>query len=80
MFSATRATIVVSQARRFSTSLVSAAAEPQPGVLDGVVGLAERAEHPIGDCAEVRPLILELFGEPFLLIHVTYLQSSVSPR
>jgi hypothetical protein len=55
-------------------------AEPQPGVLDGVVGLRERAEHAVGDRAEMRPLLLELPGEPFLLIHVTYLPSSVSPR
>ena len=44
------------------------AAEPQPGVLDGVVGLAERAEHPVGDGAQMRSVILELLGEPFLLI------------
>jgi hypothetical protein len=54
------------------------AAEPQPGVLDGVVGLAGRAEHPIGDRAEMRSVILELPGEPFLLIHVTFLPRSVS--
>jgi hypothetical protein len=54
------------------------AAEPQPGVLDGVVGLAERAEHPVGDSAEMRPLLLEVPGKPFLLIHVTFLPCSVS--
>ena len=54
------------------------AAEPEPGVLDGVVGLAERAEHPVGDRAQTRSLILELPGEPFVLIHVTYLPRSVS--
>ena len=27
------------------------AAEPQPGILDGVVSLAERAQHPVGDRA-----------------------------
>ena len=30
------------------------AAEPQPSVLDGVVSFAERAEHPIGDRAQMR--------------------------
>ena len=72
MFSATRATIVVSQPRRFSTSLVSARPTPQPGVLDGVLGLAERAQHAVGDRAEVRPRFFELPREPFLLIHVTF--------
>jgi hypothetical protein len=54
------------------------AADPQPGVLDGVVGLAERAEHPVGDRAEMRPVLLELLGEPLLLIHVTFLSCRVS--
>ena len=55
-------------------------AKPQPGVLDGVVGLAEGAEHPVGDRPQVRPLFLELPGEPFLLIHVTFLLRRVSSR
>jgi hypothetical protein len=46
--------------------------------LDGVVSLAERAEHPVGDRAEMRPLILEFEGKPFLLIHVTFLLPRVS--
>ena len=54
------------------------AAQPQPGVLDGVFSLADRAEHPVGDRAEMRSVILELPGEPFLLIHVTFLPCSVS--
>ncbi len=41
MFSDTRATTVVSQPPRFSISLGFGAAEPQPGLLHGVVGLAE---------------------------------------
>ena len=36
----TRATTVVSQPPRFSTSLASVRLEPQPGLLHGVVGLA----------------------------------------
>ena len=40
MFRHTRATTVVSQPPRFSTSSASGAAEPQPGLLHGVVGLA----------------------------------------
>ena len=44
----TRATTVVSQPPRFSTLAGVGAVEPEPGLLDGVVGLAERAEHPVG--------------------------------
>ncbi len=47
-------------------------AEPQPGVLDGVVSLAERAEHPVGHRAQVRSVLLELVSEPLLLIDVTF--------
>ena len=53
MFRHTRATTVVSQPPRFSTLAGVGAAEPQPGVLDGVVGLADRAEHPVGHRAQV---------------------------
>jgi len=48
-------------------------AEPQPGVLDGVVSLVQRPEHPVGNRPQARPVIFELPGEPFLLIHVTFL-------
>jgi hypothetical protein len=54
------------------------AAETQPRVLDRVVGLGERAEHPVRDHTEMRSLLLELAGEPFLLIHVTFLPCFVS--
>ena len=54
------------------------AAEPYPGILHGVVGLAERPEHPVGHRAQMRPLLLELLGKPFLLIHVTSLRVLVS--
>src|SRR4029450_5699349 len=53
-------------------------AEPQPGVLNRVVGLAERPEHPVCDGPQMRSVVLELPGEPFLLIHVTFLMRSVS--
>ncbi len=59
MFRHTRATTVVSQPPRFSTSLASDAAQPQPGVLHGVVGLGERAEHPVGHRPQPRPVLLE---------------------
>ena len=47
MFRHTRATTVVSQPPRFSTAVGVGAAQAQPGLLDGVVGLAHRAEHPV---------------------------------
>jgi hypothetical protein len=44
------------------------AAEAQPGILDRVLGLAQRAEHPVGDRPQARPLRLELAGEKLLSI------------
>jgi hypothetical protein len=44
------------------------AAEPQPGVLHGVVGLAQRAEHPVGHGPQLRPVLLKALGQPFLVI------------
>ena len=40
------------------------AAEPQPGLLDGVVGLAQRAEHPVGDRPQVGAVLVESLGQP----------------
>jgi hypothetical protein len=54
------------------------AADAQPGLLQSIIRLAERAEHPVGDRSEMRPVPLELPGEPFLLIHVTFLSRTVS--
>jgi hypothetical protein len=79
MLSATRATTVVSQRQGFDLARICAT-EPQPGVLHGVVSLAERPEHPVGNRPEMRPMIFELPGEQFLLIHVTSLQRRVSRR
>src|SRR5262249_34219613 len=45
------------------------AAEPQPGFLDGVVGLAERAEHPVGHRPQLRFVVLESLCQPVLLVH-----------
>ncbi len=49
------------------------AAEPKPGVPDGVVGLAERPQHADRRPPSTGALIFELAGEPVLLIHVTFL-------
>nr|WP_245737701.1 hypothetical protein [Jiangella alba] len=40
------------------------AAEPQPGLLHRVVGFAQRAEHPVGDRAQLPAMRLEPFGQP----------------
>ena len=69
MFSETRATTVVSQPPRFSTSLGVGAAEAQPGLLDGVVGLAQRAEHPVGHRPQAGSVLLEALRQPVALIH-----------
>jgi hypothetical protein len=45
------------------------AAQPQPGFLDGILGLRARAEHAVGDCAQVCAVRLEAFGQKFLLVH-----------
>ena len=39
------------------------APQPQPGLLHGVVGLAQRAEDPVGDRAQPGPLAVERVGE-----------------
>jgi hypothetical protein len=39
------------------------AVEPQPGLLEGVVGLARRTEHPVSDRPQPRPLLLEPLGQ-----------------
>ena len=44
-------------------------ANPQPGLLKGIVGLAHRPEHPVGDRAEMRSVLLEPFGQPLALVH-----------
>ena len=39
--------------------------EADPCLLDGVVGLGHRAEHPVADAAQVGAMALELVGQPF---------------
>ena len=55
-----RATTVVSQPPEVLDVARVGAAEPQPGLLDGVVGLAQRAEHPVGHRPQVGAVLLEL--------------------
>ena len=80
MFRQTRATTVVSQPPRFSISLGVAAAEAHPGLLHRVVGLAERAEHPVGDRAQVSAVLLELPGQELVVVHRSHLLALVGHR
>ena len=51
------------------------AAQADPRLLDGVVGLADRAEHPECHAAQVGAVGLEAIGEPVLVVHaVTFLR------
>jgi len=54
------------------------AGQPQPRLLDGVLGLAGGAEHPVGDRMKVLPLSLELLGLPVASAHVTSPRSNPS--
>jgi hypothetical protein len=55
--------------------------EPQPRLLDRVIGLAERPEHPVRHRAQPRPVLLEPLGQQSALIHpVTFLRRTGSPR
>ena len=44
-------------------------ADPKPRLLDSVVRFTHRAEHPIGNSAEMRPVQLKPLSQPFALIH-----------
>jgi hypothetical protein len=42
---------------------------PQPRLLDGILCLLVRAEHPIGDGAQARPVRLKLLAQPIFIHH-----------
>ena len=63
MSSATRATTVVSQPPRLATAALSERREPDPGLLDGVLGLARRAQHPVGHRPQMAAVLLELLRQ-----------------
>ena len=65
----TRATTVVSQPPQILDVAGVGAAEPQPGLLHRVFGLAARAEHAIGDRPQAAPVGLELSGQGFFFVH-----------
>jgi hypothetical protein len=43
--------------------------QPEPGVLHRVVGILQRAEHPVGHGAQVSSMLLEAFRRPLVLVH-----------
>jgi hypothetical protein len=43
--------------------------EPQPGLLHGIVGVADRAQHPVRHGAQARAVALELRGQQVSLVH-----------
>ena len=43
--------------------------DPQPGVLQGVVGLGDRAEHPVGHRPQSWSLLLEPVCQPLAVVH-----------
>ena len=56
-----------------------AALQPQPRLLHGVVGFAERAEHAVAHGPQAGPVLLELLGQPdSSSIRVTSLRAVVS--
>ena len=45
------------------------AAQPQPGFLHGIIRLARRAQHAVGDPLQMAAVGLELLGQPFFFFH-----------
>ena len=53
--------------------------DPDPRVLQGVVGFAERAEHAVGHGPQPRPMVLEPGCQPLAVVHsVTFSSFGVS--
>ncbi len=44
-------------------------AEAQPGDLNGVVGLGERAQHPVGNRSQMGPVLVEAVRQQLVLVH-----------
>ena len=44
-------------------------ADSHPGILESVVGLGERAKHPIGDGSKLCPLLFEALYQPVVHVH-----------
>ena len=65
----TRATTVVSQARRFSISPASERLRRSQASCTASSASLDRAEHPVGDLPQVRPMLLELLGQKIFFVH-----------
>jgi len=50
-------------------ALVVRPAESQPGLLDGFVGVRQRAEHLVGDGPQTAPVLLEAPRQPLAFVH-----------
>jgi hypothetical protein len=72
MFRHTRATTVVSHPAQVLDLAGVGPAQPEPGLLDGVLGLAQGANHPVGHRAEVRLVLLEAPRQSFAFVHRPY--------
>ncbi|GAA3234110.1 hypothetical protein GCM10020216_054940 [Nonomuraea helvata] len=47
-------------------------AEAQPGLLYGVLGLADRAEHPVGHRSQTGAMFVELLHRQTRLVHLSH--------
>jgi hypothetical protein len=65
----TRAVTVVSHPLQVLDAAAVGTAEPQPRLLNGVVRLGARAQHPVGDRPQMGPVRLKAFGQKFILVH-----------
>jgi len=64
-----------SATRRGSRSAVVGPAQPQPDLLDSIVGLVERAEHAVGHRPQVGAVLLEAPGQVIAVLHGHLLRS-----
>ena len=72
-----RATTVVEPRAQIVHLAVRRSAQPEPGFLDGVLGLAQGAKHAIGDRPQTGPLRLEPLCQLLALVHRSH--SSIVP-
>ena len=73
-----RATTVVSQPAHVAHVADVGAVHPQPSLLNGVLGLGQRAQHAVGDRAEMCSVLLELIHRRLLPSHNLLPRSVIS--
>jgi len=59
-------------------SAVIGPAHAQPGLLDGILRLAQRAQHPVRDRLKMPPLLLESLRQPVVFVRRSH--SSIAFR